>query len=182
MSKVWRKPIEIPAGVEITIQGDHIAVKGPKGTLQRDIYPGVVFTQKDNILEVSAKGYEMRKFWWLMRALVQNMITGVHTGFTNKMLVTGVGYTAKASGSNGIEFTLGLSHKVQFAVPEGVKIGFEKDPKNNDIIVLESIDKEQLGQVCSKIKAVRPPEPYKGAGIRFANEKIKLKPGKTASK
>lgn len=182
MSKVGKKPIDIPAGVEITLNGSNIVIKGPKGALSREIYPGVKVAQEGTTLQLSADGYEMRKFRGLMRALIQNMITGVSTGYTKKMLVFGVGYTAKAQGSNGIEFTLWLSHKVQHQIAEGVKIGFEKDPKNNDIITFEAIDKELLGETCARVRAIKPPEPYKGAGIRFTDEVIKLKPGKAASK
>ncbi|MFA7285071.1 MAG: 50S ribosomal protein L6 [Candidatus Absconditabacterales bacterium] len=182
MSKVGKKPIEIPSGVEVSMQGDVITVKGPKGSLHRTVYPGVTVEIEGNSIQVSAEGYEMRKFWGLMRALIANMVIGVHTGYSKKMLVFGVGYTAKSHGSDGIEFTLGLSHKVQHKVPHGVTLAFEKDTKNNDIIGFTSIDKELLGETCARIRAIKPPEPYKGAGIRFLDEVIKLKPGKAASK
>ncbi len=96
-----------------------------------------------------------------MRALIANMVTGVHTGYTKKMLVFGVGYTAKAQGSHGIELTLGLSHKVQHKVSPEVTLKFEKDTKNNDIIIFECIDKEVLGETCARVRAIKPPEPYK---------------------
>lgn len=182
MSKVWKKPIELPSGVEVSIQDDHIVVKWPKGTLERAIYPGVNIQQEWSQLLITAEWYEMRKFWGLMRALIQNMVTGVSTGYGKKMLVFGVWYTAKPRWSDWIEFTLGLSHKVQHKIAPGIKLSFEKDSKNNDIIWFESIDKELLGETCARVRAIRPPEPYKWAGIRFVDEYIKLKPGKAASK
>lgn len=182
MSKVGKKPITIPTWVTVTLDQDLVKATGPKGSLELKMYPGVKIKQVDSTLELSAEGYEMRKFWGLMRALVQNMIVGVSEGYSKKMLVFGVGYTAKAHWSNGIEFTLGLSHKVFHQIPAGVKIAFEKDAKNNDIITFESIDKELIGETCARVRAIKPPEPYKGAGIRFLDETIKLKPGKAASK
>lgn len=182
MSKVWKKPIEIPAGVEIQLSGSIITVKWPKWSLSREVYPGVKVEQEWTNLQVSAEGYEMRKFWWLMRALIQNMVTGVSLWYNRKMLVFGVGYTAKQLGTDGIEFTLWLSHKVQHKLPSWISISFEKDPKNNDIISFSCIDKELLWETCARVRAIKPPEPYKGAWIRFTDEIIKLKPGKAASK
>ena len=142
MSKVGKKPIMIPEGVTISIDKDTVKASGPKGNLELTMYPGVTIKQVESTLELSADGYEMRKFWGLMRALVQNMIVGVSEGYAKKMLVFGVGYTAKPHGSNGIEFTLGLSHKVYHQIPVEVKLAFEKDSKNNDILSFESINKE----------------------------------------
>lgn len=182
MSKVWKKPIAIPAWVQVEIQNSEITVKWPKGTLHRSIYPGVSASVEWSELVITAEWYEMRKFWGLMRALIQNMVTGVSEWYSRKMLVFWVGYTAKPFGSNGIEFTLWLSHKVQHHIPSGVSLSFEKDPKNNDIICFQSIDKELLGETCARVRAIKPPEPYKWAGIRYTDETIKLKPGKAASK
>lgn len=182
MSKVWKKPILLPAWVDVILENWSITVKGTKWTLKRNIYPGVQAKVEWNELILSAEGYEMRKFRWLMRALIQNMVIGVSEWYIKKMLVFWVGYTAKALWSHGIEFTLGLSHKVQHTIADEVALSFEKDNKNNDIIVLSSIDKELLWETCAKIRAIKPPEPYKWAGIRFTNEVIKLKPGKAASK
>lgn len=182
MSKVGKKPIHIPAWVEVTLHNGIVTVKWPKGTLTKPMYPGVTMTQEWENLQLSAEGYEMRKFWWLMRALIQNMVTGVAQWYSKKMLVLWVWYTAKAHGSNGIEFTLGLSHKVYHTLPDGIKVNFEKDNKNNDIMTFESIDKELLGEACARVRLIKAPEPYKWAGIRFTDEFIKLKPGKAAAK
>lgn len=182
MSKVWKKPIILPAGVQVEIHNGEITVKGPKWSLHRSIYPGVSAKVEWNELLISAEWYEMRKFRWLMRALIQNMVTWVSEGYTRKMLVFWVWYTAKSFWSSWIEFTLWLSHKVQHQIPSWVSISFEKDSKNNDIICFQSIDKELLGETCARVRAIKPPEPYKWAGIRYTDEVIKLKPGKAASK
>lgn len=182
MSKVWKKPIFLPVWVEVQILNNEITVKGPKWSLHRSIYSWVSARVEWSELIISAEWYEMRKFRGLMRALIQNMVTWVSEWYSRKMLVFGVWYTAKPSWSNWIEFTLWLSHKVQHQIPTWVSLSFEKDPKNNDIICFQSIDKELLGETCARVRAIKPPEPYKWAGIRFTDEVIKLKPGKAASK
>ncbi len=182
MSKVGKKPIILPAWVTLSLQDDTITVTGPKGTLKRVLYPWVSLKQEWDSIVLGAEWYEMRKFRWLMRSLVQNMITGVSAWYAKKMLVFWVWYTAKTYWSNGIEFTLGLSHKVHHEVPAWIKVTFEKDPKGNDLILFESHDKELLGEACARVRSIKPPEPYKWAGIRFTDETIKLKPGKAAAK
>lgn len=182
MSKVGKKPIILPAWVTLSLQDENITVTGPKGTLKRALYPWVSLRQEWESIILTAEWYEMRKFWWLMRSLVQNMIIWVDTWYTKKMLVFGVGYTAKPHGVNGIEFTLGLSHKVHHQIPSWITLSFEKDQKGNDILLFQSYDKELLGEACARVRAIKPPEPYKWAGIRFTDEVIKLKPGKAAAK
>lgn len=180
MSKVWKKPIKIPAGVTITIDGDLVKVTGPKWTLEQSIQY-VSLDIKDDILTISSTDPEKTNYRWLYRALVQNMVTGVSDGFEKKLLVYGVGYAVKDLGKT-LEFSLGLSHKKKFEIPQGITYKLEKDSKNNDIIVLSSHDKQFLWQICDKIKSMKKVEPYKGTGIRFVDEYIKLKPGKAAAK
>lgn len=180
MSKVWKKPIQLPAWVTVTVEDNIVKVTWPKGTLTQPIQ--YVDVKQDNeVLTVSSTDLDKTNYWGLYRALIQNMITWVSTWFEKKLLVYGVWYNVKEAWKT-LEFSLGLSHKKKFTIPEGITHKLEKDPKNNDIIVLSSHDKQFLWQVCDEIKALKKLEPYKGTGIRFVDQYIKLKPGKAAAK
>ena len=173
MSRVAKNPIEVPAGVTVTLEGQHLSVKGGNGTLEMNVHPGVDIAQNDNVLTFKAK---TDKDWGMagtMRSLVSNMVTGVSTGYERKLQLVGVGYRAKAAG-NTLNLTLGFSHPVDYELPEGVKV---ETPSVTEI-VLKGADKQVLGQAAAEIRAFRPPEPYKGKGIRYADEQIVRKEAK----
>jgi len=181
MSKIGKKVIEIPAGVELHIDGSTVKVKGPKWELSHTFASWVNIKVEDTVAITSVDTEEQRNLRWLSRTLLANMIEGVVNGYEKKLLVMGVWYTAKLEGKKFV-FALGLSHKIDFPVPEGIEAQVEQDPKWNHVITLKSIDKQFVGEYAAKIKALRKPEPYKGKGIRYFGEFIKLKPGKAAKK
>jgi large subunit ribosomal protein L6 len=175
MSRIANKPVEIPSGVEVTINGQDISVKGGNGTLSRTVHDFVEMKQDDNVITFAARSNEKkaRAMAGTMRALVGNMVTGVSKGFEKKMELVGVGYRAQAQGKT-LNLTLGLSHPVAYAVPEGITV---ETPSQTEILV-KGADNQLVGQVCAEIRAWRPPEPYKGKGIRFAGEHIVRKEAK----
>jgi len=181
MSKIGKKSIAIPAGVEVTINGQEVSVKGGKGTLSYTLLTGVSATIADGEVVVTIDNDDKKNLRGLSRTLIANMVEGVSNGYEKKLQVLGVGYTAKMQGTN-IQLALGFSHPVVFNVPQIVKASVDKDPKGNDIITLVSIDKEVIGETAAKIRALKAPEPYKGKGIRYIDEVIKLKAGKAAKK
>ena len=177
MSRVGRKIISVPKGVNITVGKDNVAVKGPKGELKRAVPGGVSVALNGGELTVARAddSNENRAKHGMMRALLANMVKGVTDGFERKLEINGVGYRADVAGQK-LNMALGFSHPVVFELPKG--IGAKVD-KNN--IILSGIDKEQLGETASKIRAIRPPEPYKGKGIKYVEETIKRKVGKTGA-
>lgn len=181
MSKIGKKPIIIKDGVEVKINNKVVAVKGPKGELSYTLLDGVMANVNEGALEVSIDNDEKKNLRGLTRTLLSNMIEGVTAGFEKKLLVIGVGYSAKKEG-NGILLSLGFSHKVKFDIPASIQFEVEQDQKGNYVITLKSIDKQYLGEVASKIRDLKKPEPYKGKGIRYFDEVVKLKAGKTAKK
>jgi len=174
MSRVGKKPILIPENVEIKIEGQKIIVKGPKGELQREIRPEIKLeVEKDKILVIPQKKTKGTKaFWGLTRALVFNMIKGVAEGYEKKLQLEGVGYKANLEGEE-LVLQVGFSHPVKIEKPEGVTFSVEKN-----IITVSGINKELVGQIAAKIRKVRPPEPYKGKGIRYVGEEVRRKAGK----
>ncbi|MBP6910084.1 50S ribosomal protein L6 [Patescibacteria group bacterium] len=181
MSKIGKKSIAIPSGIEVTINGQTVSVKGTKGTLSYTLLQGVSAVIADGEITVSIDHDDKKNLWGLSRTLIANMIEGLHKGYEKKLQVLGVGYTAKMQGTN-LQLALGFSHPIVFNVPKVVTASTEKDPKGNDIITLVSIDKEVIGETAAKIRALKAPEPYKGKGIRYIDEVIKLKAGKAAKK
>jgi large subunit ribosomal protein L6 len=175
MSRIAKKPIPVPKGVEVSIQGQDIAVKGTKGMLDLALHPTVELVRDENDLKIVPKSEsaEHRAMAGTMRALVSNMVTGVTAGFERKLQLVGVGYRAQAQG-NTLNLTLGFSHPVAFSVPSGVTV---ETPTPTEIVV-KGIDKQKVGQVAAKIRAYRPPEPYKGKGVRYADETVALKEAK----
>ncbi|MFC2993538.1 MULTISPECIES: 50S ribosomal protein L6 [Halomonas] len=174
MSRVAKYPVKVPAGVEIKLDGDQLTVKGGQGTLSLSIHPDVVIGQEEGQLTFAPS--EAAKSWAMSgttRALVQNLVTGVSEGFTKSLEIIGVGYRAQAKGQT-LNLSLGFSHPVEYTLPEGV---FAETPKNTQI-VLKSADKQMLGQVAAEIRAFRPPEPYKGKGVRYADEQVRRKEAK----
>lgn len=181
MSKIGKKAIEIPAGVDVHVDGLNVTVKGPKWQLSHTFEKGVIINIEDNHAITTVDSQEIRNLWGLSRTLLANMIEGVNHGYEKKLLVMWVGYAVKMEGKKFI-FSLWFSHKVDFAIPESIDAKVEQDPKGNYVITLQGIDKQYLGEYAAKVKALKKPEPYKGKGIRYFGEFIKLKPGKAAKK
>ena len=177
MSRIGRAPITVPAGVEVKVdEHNHITVKGPKGTLERDLVPAMKIEQEGNVLHVKRPDDTKanRSLHGLTRTLVDNMVVGVTHGFEKKLEINGVGYRASKEGKN-LVMNLGYSHQV--IVPETEDIQIDVPDANH--IVIKGIDKQKVGQVSAEIRAKRPPEPYLGKGIRYDGEKIRRKAGKT---
>lgn len=181
MSKVGRKNIIIPAGVEVKIDGLHVSVKGAKGTLERTLPAGVLLKQEGAEIIVSVENDTYKNLRGLSRTLINNMIVGVSEGYERKLLIIGVGYNAQANGKN-VTFSLGYAHKIQFPIPEGIEVKTEQDAKGNTVVTITGIDKQLVGEVTAKMRQLKKPEPYKGKGIRYSDEFVKLKAGKTAKK
>jgi large subunit ribosomal protein L6 len=177
VSRVGRLPVTVPSGVQIDIEGQYVRVKGPKGTMERTFDPGVNFSMEDGNLIVTrdSEAATVRSMHGTARALVNNMVTGVSTGFTKVLEIDGVGYRPDMSGQNLVLY-VGYSHPVEMAPPDGIT--FEVDTRARQVRVI-GFDKEQVGQVAANIRGVRPPEPYHGKGIRYAGEKIRRKAGKS---
>ena len=175
MSRVAKQAVELPSGVEIKIDGQAVTVKGSKGSLQQDVHSSVDVRQDDNVLRFAPKdGSKISMaLAGTMRALVSNMVTGVSEGFEKKLQLVGVGYRAQAQGQT-LNLTLGFSHPVVYPVPDGISI---ETPSQTEIIV-KGIDKQRVGQVAAEIRRYRPPEPYKGKGVRYADERVVLKEAK----
>jgi len=179
MSRIGNQPIPVPKGVKLDINGTYVKVVGPKGTLERNIRPEIGLQEEGGTLVIVRKDNSKRTdaFSGLTRTLVNNMIVGVDKGFQKKLSIEGVGYRAEVNGSV-LNLSVGYSNPVAFDLPKGVTA--EVDKANN--VTLGCIDKELLGETAAKIRAVRPPEPYKGKGIRYTDEYIARKAGKSASK
>ena len=175
MSRIANMPVVIPAGVEVTMSGTDVSIKGAKGTLARAIHPDVTVSQENGELVCSAnkKGKLSNAMSGTTRALLNNMVMGVSQGFEKKLTLIGVGYRAKAQGQK-VELTLGFSHPVSHAVPEGIKV---ETPSQTEIVI-SGADKQLVGQVAADIRAYRPPEPYKGKGVRYADEHVVRKEAK----
>ncbi len=175
MSRVAKKPISLPKGVELTVGTDNISVKGPKGTLVVHHLPGVTVTVEDGVASISLAEGTDDKFGGTARALLANMVTGVSTGYERKLELVGVGYRVAMAGKS-LNLSLGFSHPVIFEAPEGISI---ETPTQTEVLI-KGTDKQVVGQVAAKIRSFRPPEPYKGKGVRYAGEKITLKEAKKA--
>ena len=178
MSRVGRSPIPVPSGVDVTISAGHIAVKGPKGTLERSVPEPITVRQEEGTLFVERPDdlRESRSRHGLVRALVNNMVVGVTSGFTKELEIIGVGYRAVAAGPDKLDLALGFSHPVNVQAPDGITFEVPSPTR----IVVSGIDKEVVGQVAADIRKIRKPEPYKGKGIRYAGERVIRKAGKAA--
>jgi len=177
VSRIGKTPIPVPSGVDVTIAGAHITVKGPKGTLERDI-PGAITIRQDGeelLVERPNDERQNRALHGLVRSLVNNMVVGVHEEFVKELEIIGVGYRAAAQGTSKLDLALGFSHPVSVDAPEG--ISFETPAPNR--IIVKGIDKEIVGQVAANIRKIRKPEPYKGKGVRYLGEFVAKKAGKT---
>ncbi len=177
MSRIGKKPIEIPKGVEAKVEGNTVFVKGPKGELQKEVPSEIKVEIKDNEIFVNPKEEtkRTRAFWGLFRTLIFNMIKGVTDGYEKKLEIHGVGYRANLEGED-LVLLVGFSHSVKINKVEGIEFSVEKS-----IITVSGINKELVGQIAAKIRKVRPPEPYKGKGIRYLGEEVRKKAGKKAA-
>lgn len=178
MSRIGKLPVAVPAGVSVNLAGRSVTVKGPKGTLSREFRPEVKVELADGRLVVSRNGESRlhKSLHGLTRALLANMVTGVTKEFSKTLVIVGVGYRAEMSGKL-VSFNLGYSHPILIRPPEGVKIAVEGQTK----VTVSGVDRELVGETAAKIRSLRPPEPYKGKGIQYENEKIRRKAGKTAA-
>ncbi len=174
MSRIANAPVEIPTGVDITVSGQKIQIKGANGNFDYEVHETVNVAHEDSTVRVSAKGgKEHVAMAGTMRALINNMVVGVSAGFEKKLTLIGVGYRAKAAGKN-LELTLGFSHPVNYPIPEGITI---ETPAATEVVV-KGADKQKVGQVAAEIRAFRPPEPYKGKGVRYTDEHVIRKEAK----
>ncbi|HEU5309171.1 MAG TPA: 50S ribosomal protein L6 [Acidimicrobiia bacterium] len=178
MSRIGKQPITIPSGVEVTLEGKHVTVKGPKGTLEHDAPEDITITREGDALVVARPDDERehRSLHGLTRSLVANMVVGVSEGFSKELEIVGVGYRAAAAGPKRLDLQLGFSHPVAVDAPEGVE--FEVPTPTR--ITVRGFDKQLVGQVAADIRKIRKPEPYKGKGIRYADERVLRKAGKSA--
>ncbi|AYA38458.1 50S ribosomal protein L6 [Hymenobacter oligotrophus] len=184
MSRIGKLPISLPSGVQVSVDNDNtITVKGPKGELKTAVDRDITVRSEDNTVVVERPTEQKRHkaMHGLYRALLNNMVTGVSTGYTHQLELVGVGFKATATGST-LELALGYSHNIFLALPKEVTATAVTEKGKNPIITLTSIDKELIGQVAAKIRSLRKVEPYKGKGVRFVGEQIRRKAGKTASK
>ncbi|MAL99629.1 50S ribosomal protein L6 [Hydrocarboniclastica marina] len=175
MSRVANNPVVLPSGVEISLSGQDIQIKGSKGSLNHTAHSSVEVKQEDGRVLFAARdgAKQSRALAGTTRALVNNMVTGVHTGFERKLQLVGVGYRAQAQGKK-LNLTLGFSHPVEYDLPEGITA---ETPTQTEVVI-RGIDKQQVGQVAAEIRAFRPPEPYKGKGVRYADEMVRRKEAK----
>ena len=182
MSRIGNKPVQIPAGVEVAVNGNNVVVKGPKGQLELDVFEKLAINVEDNVLTVSRPDdeRETRARHGLTRALIHNMVVGVSEGYKKEMELVGVGYRVSNQG-NLIEFSLGYTHPIFLELPKEVKVETKSERNQNPQITLESCDKQLIGLICAKIRSFRMPEPYKGKGILFQGEVIRRKSGKSAA-
>jgi large subunit ribosomal protein L6 len=175
MSRIGKLPIDVPSGVTITIDPEFITVAGSKGTLKQFTMPGVTVTQENGQIIVTRENDEPknRSKHGLMRTLINNMVVGVTTGFSKQLELNGVGFRVALAG-NGLKFNIGFSHEVNYPLPQGITATVEQN-----VITISGIDKQQVGQVASEIRALKKPEPYKGKGIKYVGERIIRKSGKS---
>ena len=175
MSRIGRMPVPVPSGVDVTINGREVTVTGPKGKLSLEVAEPIEVSQNDGVITVTRPNDEgnVRALHGLSRSLVANMVTGVTEGYRKTLEIVGVGYRVQAKGSN-LEFSLGFSHPVTVSPPEGITLRVETPTR----LVVEGIDKQQVGEVAANIRKLRKPDPYKGKGLRYSGEHIRRKVGK----
>lgn len=181
MSRIGRKPVPLPKGVTFSVDGGNILVKGPKGEMTKKIAPGITFSVDNDVVQVNrnSDARQQRAYHGLMRALLANMVHGVSKGFERKLEIIGIGYKAEVKGSK-LVMNLGYSHPIEYPFPDGIKIGVEKGKGNvNSVVVVSGVDKETVGQVAAELRGKRPPDSYKGKGVRYQGEYVRLKAGKS---
>ena len=183
MSRIGKQPIQLPKGVDVNVAKNRVTVKGPKGSLQQDLQDGITIEMEDSKVQVKRATDQKRHraLHGLYRSLINNMVIGVSQGFTKQQELVGVGYRATSQGQT-LDLVLGHSHHVVFELPQEIKVSTKTERGQNPTIILESYDKQLLGQVAAKIRSLREPEPYKGKGIKFTGEQLRRKAGKSAAK
>jgi large subunit ribosomal protein L6 len=179
MSRIGKKPITLPKGVKYTVQSNVVVVEGPKGKVNALIPAGVTFSEKDGVLTVERPDDKHAAVHGLARALVFNAVEGVTNGWKKELDVVGIGYRVEMKGKDTVVFTLGYSHPIEFQLPMGIEVAI--DPKQTHVTVSE-IDRQKVGQVAADMRSLRKPDPYKNKGVRYSDEKLKKKVGKTGAK
>jgi large subunit ribosomal protein L6 len=179
MSRIGRKPIPLPKGVTVKIEGSTVAVAGPKGTLDTQLPPGIRVEQQDGSLVAVRENDSQAAVHGLARALVNNAVEGVTKGWTKELEIVGIGYRAELKGKGTVVFSLGYSHPIEYPLPTGIEVAV--DPKQTKLSVT-GIDRQKVGQVSAEMRSLRPPDPYKNKGVRYAGERLKKKVGKTGAK
>ncbi|MBO4805644.1 MAG: 50S ribosomal protein L6 [Paludibacteraceae bacterium] len=181
MSRIGKLPISIPSGVTVSVKDNIVTVKGPKGELSQAVNPSIDVEVKDGQVSLSRKSDEpaQRSMHGLYRSLINNMVVGVSTGYKKELELVGVGYRVSNQGQV-LEFALGYTHNIFLQLPKEIKIETKSERNQNPLVILESCDKQLIGQVCAKIRSFRMPEPYKGKGVKFVGEVIRRKAGKSA--
>lgn len=181
MSRIGKLPISLPKGVTVTVKDSVVTVKGPKGELSQEINPNITVSVEEAAVVVTRPNDEKenRAMHGLYRALIHNMVVGVSEGYQKKLELVGVGYRVSNNG-NLLEFALGYTHNIHMMLPPEIKVETKSERNQNPLVILESCDKQLIGQVCAKIRSFRKPEPYKGKGIKFVGEVIRRKAGKSA--
>ncbi len=179
MSRIGKSPIPLAKGVKYTVKGNMVVVEGPKGKVEQFIPGGLTFEEKDGYLHVVRKDDSQAAIHGLTRALVSNAVQGVTTGWTRDLDIVGIGYRAEFKGKNTVVFTLGYSHPIEFPLPTGIAVTI--DPKQTRLSI-SGIDRQKVGQVAADMRSLRKPDPYKNKGVRYSDEKLKKKAGKTGAK
>jgi large subunit ribosomal protein L6 len=179
MSRIGKKPIAIPKGVTVKIDGSAVAVQGPKGKLDTALPAGIKFEQKDGNLVALRENDSQAAVHGLARALVNNAVEGVTKGWTKELEIVGIGYRAELKGKGTVVFTLGYSHPIEYPLPSGIEVAV--DPKQTRLTI-SGIDRQKVGQVSAEMRSLRPPDPYKNKGVRYLGERLKKKVGKTGAK
>ncbi len=179
MSRIGLKPITLPQGVKYTVSGPTVLVEGPKGKVSALVPEGISLVQKDGVLSVERQNDSQKAVHGLARALVFNAVEGVTNGWKKELDVVGIGYRVEMKGKSTVVFTLGYSHVIEFPLPTGIEVAI--DPKQTHVTV-SGIDRQKVGQVAADMRSLRKPDPYKNKGVRYSNEKLKKKVGKTGAK
>ncbi len=179
MSRIGKKPIPLPAGVKYTVEGNTVLVEGPKGKVSALIAEGITLETKDGTLHVNRAEEKYAPVHGLTRALVFNAVEGVTKGWTKELDIVGIGYRAEMKGKGMVVFTLGYSHPIEYPLPSGIEVAI--DPKQTHLTVT-GIDRQKVGQVAAEMRSLRKPDPYKNKGVRYSDEKLKKKAGKTGAK
>jgi large subunit ribosomal protein L6 len=179
MSRIGKKPIPVPQGVKIEIVGNLVKIQGPKGKLEQPLPPGITMEQKDGQLLAIRPSDDEAALHGLARALVNNAVEGVTKGWTRDLEIVGIGYRAELKGKGTVVFSLGYSHPIEYPLPSGIEVAV--DPKQTKLSI-SGIDRQKVGQVAAEMRGLRPPDPYKNKGVRYAGERLKKKVGKTGAK
>ena len=179
MSRIGYKPIPLPAGVKYKVEGNAVLVEGPKGKVSTLVAEGISLKTSDGNIQVERAGDDQAAVHGLTRALVHNAVQGVTKGWTKELDIVGIGYRAELKGKGTVVFTLGYSHPIEFPLPTGIEVAI--DPKQTHLTV-SGIDRQKVGQVAADMRALRSPDPYKNKGVRYSNERLKKKAGKTGAK